>query len=271
MRTTVDLDELAVYRDCPERERRRKLDPQAGIAPIEKQYQDRMRGLLVRFYGELLSGNVPTEAELRRSWSRMWEIPAGMTTRTFNKANASFLNAILSNEERMLARGAAAINQFLARPMHQSIVPVMVDEPFSIQAGKILITGRFDLVFEDKRHNYWIVDWTSQPGRYDTRYDLKHAVLANSFEQKTGRKAGILIDYIRTLGDYIEPSKRTEDEQSKQVLEAVSIAEALAANIHYRRMGPHCQQCPFQASCIGVKVVQAKRPRGRPRTRPVPK
>lgn len=263
--TTVALDDLLGYRRCPEQLfRLRDGNPKAN--PNEVLYTARLRTLLVRFYGELMGQRLMTEKEVRRSWSTMWQIPVGLFNRTYNTNNASMVNALMTEEEKLLLRGAGVINTFLNnRGLHERISPVIVDEPFSLTLDGITVTGRYDLIFEDRSHHYTIVDWTGEPGRYEHRFDLRYAVMLAAFTQKTGHKASMMIDYIRTMGNYLEKSERTPQELLLQVAEATQIAHALSQDLRYRRPGEDCKSCPFQASCVGVSVVQAKRAGGRPR------
>ena len=267
MRTIVDLSEIERYSICPEQERRRKLDPMEGIDPLERLYQDRMRAVLIRFYGELLGGRLMSEIELRRSWSHMWDtISVEMKTRHPSKAHTSVVHSMMSVEEQMLLRGASMINKLIARKGNSHMSPVIVDEPFSLKlSDELKIVGRYDLVFEDRYKNYWIVDWTRKPGKYDLRFDISHAILIEALYQRTGKRAGLMVDFICTAGDTLVESKRSPQELVKQVKEAAQIARALTADIYYRSVGDHCNQCPYVASCIGVRVIESKKARGRPK------
>jgi hypothetical protein len=259
----IELRELRDYQLCPEKERRRKLEPTRDSP--DKQYQNRIRTLLIRYYGELLGGVHLGEKELRRSWSTMWEIPVGMVSRSMDKSHSSLVSAAMTPEERMILRGADVIHHLVNRTMHVNMNPVIVDEPFSLKVGELTLLGHYDLVFEDARKQFWIVDWTDMPGKYEISLDRRHAVMIEAFRQRTGRMSGVLVDYIRTAGDFVELSGRTTDELARQVEEAHQMAIGLSLDLQYRSIGTHCRECPYKFSCIGVNTIEAKGPRGRPR------
>jgi hypothetical protein len=272
MRTTIDLTELVTYSYCPERERRRRFDPNAGLSPLEVKYRSNLRKVLVAFYTEMADGRVMTEAELRRRWSTLWEVPiSSLTTRAFAKRSASTLNSLMTDDERMIMRGTKAINKLAERRMNSSISVLVVDEPFSLTVDGLTITGRHDLVFEDHRGQRWIVDWTDQDVKIEPKYYLKHTLLSEGFHRQYGQPAGVLIDYLLTLGDYIEPSVRHPYIQQEQLKEAGALAASVSHQHIYRRIGSWCGKCPYKSACLGVKKdVPPKRPPGRPRKHPLP-
>lgn len=267
MRTVISVGELDTFRQCPERERRRKLDTPG--TQIERDYRSRMRTLLVRYYAEMLEGNLLTEAQVRRLWSTLWEVSI-QTTRQFEKHNASFLNAMMSPEEKMLLRGATVINKITSRRLNGQIRPVVVDEAFSLERGSFTLAGTYDLVFVDRAGTYVIVDWTEWMVKDEKPFELRYAVMLEAFKQTFAHDATILTDYILTLGDYLVPSPRSVGETSRQVDEAFQIARALSLETSYRIVGDHCRQCPYRGPCIGGKLELVKRPPGRPRKQLTP-
>ena len=271
MRTTLDLEELNGYAFCPEFERRRKGDPDAGLSPAEAKYRRTLRKLLVRFYTELADDNLLKESVLRRMWSTMWEIPiAGFQNRSFKKGAAATFNGMLTDDERMILRGVKVINGLAGRQMNKKIAPVIVDEPFSLVLDGITIVGRFDLVFEDEAGHFWIVDWTQEHARFDPKYSFKHTLLAEGFRQQTGRNAGVLVDYLLTLGNLVEGAPRDAGETALQVQEAATIALAIVEDLNFRRIGKWCGSCRYKPDCFGTKHVQSRQTRNRPRKRSLP-
>jgi CRISPR/Cas system-associated exonuclease Cas4 (RecB family) len=201
----------------------------------------------------------------------MWnDIPMddGIKPRSFSKGTSSDLNALMTDPERLLVRGAGVLHKFSERLMHDGIQPVIVDEPFSIELDGITIEGKFDVVFEDRDHRYWIIDWSNKELRYDHQYDRRLAILLAAFSTTTGKvAAGVIVDYIMTFGDFYDFSVRTVDALKDQVLDVTQVAKAITQNIVYKDVGPNCKSCPYKNSCVGIRIVQQKRPVGRPRRR----
>ena len=276
MRNSVDLSEIKTARICLEKEFRRKAEPNFGIAPIEVAYLEKFRNLLIRFYTELAGGILLTESDLRRAWSTMWDIPV-VTARIYDPQNnshtANVVNRMMTDDERLCLRGASSINKFMARTLHQKIIPVVVDEPFDIVFGDIRVTGRFDLIYQDKGGRYVIVDWTDEPVRYDVKYDLRHAILIRVFQQRFGQPSTVLVDYIRTRNehkDMLELSTRSEDRLKSQLLEVNSLVQVLSKGFRYKSIDDHCKSCVYKNPCLGETIVTSKRPKSRPGKRLIP-
>ena len=258
MRSSIDIEEVVTYAACPERERFRKLAD--SESELEKKYKQCVRTILVRYYGELMDGHAMTYNELRRMWSTYWDIPVNLMNRKVRKDHRSFLNAAMTDEEMMMLKGVKLLEAMSSRRINQEMIPLMVDEPYSLQFDGVSIEGKFDLVFTYPNKNLWISEWSKVP-KTDPKYNLKHAVLMEAFKRTTGKTpTGVLVDYIQVSGDLTFPSYRTPEELAVQVREASQIAKSIQFELYYRRIGAHCRtECPYVNECLGESSIESKK------------
>jgi hypothetical protein len=254
------IEDLELYRRCPERYRRAQADPLKGLSTLEYQYRQNMRKLLVRFYTNLAEGRVTSEAELRRSWSTLWRTSPKLETREWDFHTASIVNATMTAEERMVLRGTKSLHRIVERAGTKKIIPQIVDEPYSLTLDSgLVVTGQWDLIYKDSKGAFWLTHWSDAEVKQDTRFALFYPVAALAFEQRYGARPGLLVDYILGIGDYVDPVKRTEKENQLQLSEVAGLAEAFSKELYWRSVGLDCNSCPYKAACLGVTVVQNKR------------
>ena len=258
MRSAISVEEITTYAACPERERRRRLEPDV-LPPMEKRYRSAVRTVLTRYYTELMGGNRMSYNEIRRLWSTFWDVPVTLISRDVTKNHKSFLQSHFTDEELMLARGIKLLNAMRDRRINGEMDVLIVDEPWTVEFDGVTIEGTFDLVAKYPKGNVWIIEWaTSQ--REDYRYNLRHALKLQAYKNMTGKYAtGLLVDLIGVSVDQLISSLRIEEELKRQVREAADIARAIQYELYHRVIGPHCRaQCPYVDSCIGVDKIVSK-------------
>ena len=191
--------------------------------------------VLEEFFDKVKRGEEVSAETLKRLYEKHWRdegYPDTLQQREYKK------------------RGYEELTEFYERNKDVLRAPLALEENFSFEIGKHLVSGRIDRVDLLHDEKIEVIDYKTGKPRDQKNADdsLQLSIYAMGAREKFKKDPALLSFYYLTSNEKVS-SERTEDELEETKEEVLKVADSILGRDFHPTKGFHCDWCDFKPIC----------------------
>lgn len=244
----VTLEQVLDYIECPVIYH---LKHRCGIKfrpSVEHDFDETIHKAIASFYTNLMSGKIMTAEQMKNKWDALW---------AKDLTKQQIIGASTNDPKRILhVKGVEMLVHFHQRALKGDGpgIPICINEDFSVEIGRHLLTSKWELIREGRKKGKPIVEVVDfktlekKPSWYMAKQDLSLSAQSLGFRKLFQAKEDrIVFHYIKHGKEYYTSRDSNDIRKFMKIIHQV--ATSMEKNIIYPRQSIKCKKCRYNAHC----------------------